>query len=83
MKLHRWLAKNDKTATWLADRTGLSISHVSRLIERNGVAEKLPSLEACARISEATGGQVTADDFMPDTPVKKRGRSEQRARAAA
>ena len=60
MKLHTWLAKNGKTATWLARETGLSPSHVSRLI----TAEKSPSLEACEKIAAATGGGVTADDFM-------------------
>ena len=72
MKLGAWLVKNDKTVTWLADQTGMSISHLSRLIERNGKAEKKPSMEAAALIAEATGGEVTANDFMP-APQKTRG----------
>jgi DNA-binding transcriptional regulator YdaS (Cro superfamily) len=72
MKLHEWLATNGKTATWLAEETGLSVSHVSRLIERDGVAEKSPSMEACAAISVATGGDVTANDFMPEPKPRKR-----------
>lgn len=72
MKLHTWLAENDKTATWLAEQTGLSVSYVSRLIERGGTAEKSPSMDTCAKISDATNGEVTANDFMP-SPKKKRG----------
>lgn len=64
MKLHHWLEKNNKTATWLAEKAGLSVSHVSRLIERDGVAEKSPSMETCAKIFDATNGEVTANDFM-------------------
>jgi hypothetical protein len=71
MKLHTWLEKNARTATWLADKTGLSVSHVSRLIERKGVAEKSPSMETCVKISDATGGEVTANDFMDAKPRKK------------
>ena len=71
MKLHLWLEKNDRTATWLADKTGLSVSHVSRLIERKGVAEKSPSMETCLKISEATGGEVTADDFMSSAKTRR------------
>lgn len=79
MKLHEWLATNGKTATWLAQETGLSASHISRLIERNGVAEKLPSIDTCVAISKATGGLVTANDFMPaPEPKSKRARPSQR-----
>lgn len=82
MKLHEWLADSGKTATWLAEKTGISVSHISRLIERDGVAEKRPSMEACAAISEATGGQVTANDFMPEPPKRKRPSQREVSRAA-
>ena len=83
MKLHTWLEQNGRTATWLAEQTGLSVSHVYRLVERNGVAEKAPSLEACAKISGATGGEVTANDFMPEPKPKRRvSPSGREARAA-
>ena len=78
MKLHLCLAKNDKTATWLAEKTGLSVSHVSRLIERDGVAEKSPSMETCLKISEATDGEVTANDFMPSAKRRPARRTEVR-----
>ncbi len=71
MKLHLWLQENQKTATWLAGQTGLSVSHISRLLERNGAAEKYPSLEAAAKIAIATNGAVTANDFTPPLRKKK------------
>ncbi len=88
MKLHVWLAENNRNPTWLAKKTGLSVSYVSRLIERDGAAEKLPSMETCAKISEATNGAVTANDFVPapDPKTKKRARpktSVQRSGLAA
>lgn len=72
MKLHDWLRQNGKTATWLAERTGLHASYVYRLVERDGVAERSPSIETCAKIQEATGGAVTAIDFMPGREKRKR-----------
>lgn len=68
MKLHDWLKQNGKTATWLADETGLHASYVYRLI----VADRSPSIETCAKIQEATGGAVTATDFMPSREKGKR-----------
>jgi transcriptional regulator with XRE-family HTH domain len=69
MKLHDWLKQHGKTATWLAEQTGLHASYVYRLVERDGVAERSPSIETCAKIQEATGGDVTATDFMPPMPA--------------
>ena len=60
MKLHTWLKRHGKTATWLAKETGLSVSQVSRVI----AGARSPSLEACEKIADATDGAVTADDFM-------------------
>ena len=77
MKLHDWLAEHDKTAAWLAERTGLSASYLSRLIE----GERSPSIETCAKIAEATGGAVTANDYMPE-PKRKRPSTRAVARAA-
>ena len=72
MKLHTWLKVNDKTATWLAEQTGLSVSYISRLLEKDGAAEKrTPSMETCAKISRATDGKVTANDFMSEPKPKK------------
>jgi transcriptional regulator with XRE-family HTH domain len=71
MKLHTWLDEHGKTAAWLAEKTGLSASYLSRLIGRNGVAERSPSIETCAKIEEATAGGVTAIDFMPERKRKR------------
>lgn len=81
MKLHDWLQQNGKTATWLAEQTGLHASYVYRLVERDGVAERTPSIETCVKIAEATGGAVTVLDFMPG-PKPKRPSSREVSRAA-
>lgn len=78
MKLHTWLSENNKSAAWLAQETGLSAPYVSRLI----AAERTPSIDTCAKIAAATGGQVTVLDFMPE-PEPKRKRPNQRAVARA
>lgn len=76
MKLHTWLEANGKTAAWLAGETGLHRSYVTRLIERNGVADRSPSMETCVKIAKATQGAVTAIDFIPETkPEPKRKRA--------
>jgi hypothetical protein len=74
MKLHTWLAENGKSVTWLAQQTSLSVSYVSRLVERDGVAEKTPSMETCAKIAQATDGRVTANDFVPAGKMRSRKR---------
>ena len=81
MKLHDWLEQNDKTATWLAEQTGLNASYIYRLVERDGVAERSPSIDTCVKIAKATGGEVTATDFMPD-PKRKRHSQREASRAA-
>lgn len=67
MKLHTWLSVNDKTATWLAARTGLSVSYLSRVI----AGARVPSLETCGLIGKATNGEVTANDLVPTSPRKR------------
>jgi hypothetical protein len=83
MKLHDWLEKECKTATWLADKTGLHVSYIYRLVGRDGVAERSPSIDTCAKIAAATEGEVTVLDFMPEPepepePKRKRARPSQR-----
>lgn len=67
MKLHTWLLTNDKTATWLAAKTGKSVSYLSRVIS----GARVPSLETCGLIGEATGGKVTANDLVPTSPRRR------------
>jgi hypothetical protein len=81
MKLHDWLAQNGKTATWLSEQTGLSVSYAYRLAGRDGVPERSPSFETCVKISKATDGAVTVIDFMPE-PKRKRPSQRAVARAA-
>jgi hypothetical protein len=80
MKLHDWLVQNCRSATWLAEQAELSVSYVYRLVGRDGVAERTPSIETCAKIAKVTGGEVTVLDFMPpeDPKQKKRVRPSQR-----
>jgi hypothetical protein len=81
MKLHDWLTQNGKTATWLAEQTGLSVSYAYRLAGRDGVPERSPSIETCIKIADATGGAVTVIDFMPE-PKRKRPSTREVSRAA-
>jgi transcriptional regulator with XRE-family HTH domain len=83
MKLHTWLAENGKTATWLAEQTGLSVSQISRLVQRGGTEKRRPSLETCEKISAATGGEVTANDFMRKEKDRRVAREKLEAAKAA
>lgn len=83
MKLHTWLTENGRTVTWLAEKTGLSVPYVSRLIERDGVAERSPSMETCAKIGMATGWAVTANDFVSKVRKQVRRRKPTRAESCA
>ena len=60
MKLAQWLKKSGISARELAQRADTTEATISRL--RNGRVQ--PSLELAKRISEATGGAVTANDFI-------------------
>lgn len=75
MKLQAWLSENNKSAAWLAQETELSAPYICRLI----AGERTPSIDTCAKIAAATGGQVTVLDFMPEPePKRKRARPSQR-----
>lgn len=83
MKLYDWLAQNGKTATWLAEQTGLSVSYAYRLAGRDGVPERRPSIDTCVKIAAATGGAVTVIDFIPEPePKRKRPSPREVSRAA-
>ena len=60
MKLSQWLKSSKTSARTLAARVGATEATISRL--KNGRAQ--PSLELAGRIAEATGGAVTANDFL-------------------
>ncbi len=60
MKLSDWIKKSEISARELALRAGTTEATISRL--RHGRAQ--PSLELAQRIADATGGAVTANDFL-------------------
>jgi len=67
MKLESWLKDSDTSARELASRVETTEATISRL--KNGHA--LPSLELAGRIAIATGGAVTANDFLDPAPSQQ------------
>lgn len=59
--LKRWLFEREMTPTAFAGRYGFSNSTISEIVSR----KKTPSLAMVARLCAATGGDLTANDFMP------------------
>jgi phosphopantothenoylcysteine decarboxylase/phosphopantothenate--cysteine ligase len=66
MKLSPWLKFNGISARELAGRVGATEATISRI--RNGRAQ--PSMELAQRIADATGGAVTANDFLDLAPSR-------------
>lgn len=65
MKLGDWLRENRMTHEDFADRVGCDHSTISRLIPRPGKKQvRKPSFVLAKKISEATNGEVTANDFV-------------------
>lgn len=60
MNLDQYLNQSDETDAAFGRRVGLSQSQISRL--RRGASR--PSLDAIARIADATGQSVRAEDWM-------------------
>lgn len=62
MKLGDWLAQ-DKTRTqeWLGRRIGRTQGRISQLVRGSW-----PSFKEASRIAEVTGGEVTANDWLPE-----------------
>lgn len=60
MKLADYLRQNDITAAAFADLIGMSDSHLSLIMS----GKRGASLAVVQRISAATEGAVTADDFL-------------------
>jgi transcriptional regulator with XRE-family HTH domain len=60
MKLADYLKQDAVTATSIADATGAAVSTITRAAR----GEVFPSRELMQRIFEATGGQVTPNDFV-------------------
>lgn len=62
MQLSAWMAANGLDDAGMAALVQADRSVISRI--RRGVNR--PSWELAARFKVATGGEVTADDFLPD-----------------
>lgn len=63
MKLHQYLSMKNERASAFAARIGAPASTVSRWLS----GDRSPSLDSVAKVEVATGGLVTAADFMPPT----------------
>ncbi|MFG1376130.1 helix-turn-helix domain-containing protein [Xanthobacter autotrophicus] len=61
MDIATWLSQNDVSEAEFAVRIGVTRQSIWRY--RSG--ERVPRPGVIARIREATGGQVTANDFFP------------------
>lgn len=65
MRLKDWLTGRRMTGSDFADLISVDKSNVSRWI--NGHVR--PEWDVIKRIKEATGGEVTADDFLDAVPA--------------
>lgn len=61
-KLARWLETTDTKRNAFAERIGVAPSYVTLLCSDKA---PWPGREVASRIRDATGGAVTADDFLP------------------
>lgn len=63
--LKRWLFEQQETALAFSARAGVSQSYLSEVLS----GDKRPSLAAIDKITRATNGAITANDFQQmDTP---------------
>lgn len=67
MKLSEYLRAVDKDAAWFADQIGVDPVSVRRYIS----GSRRPEWRVIARIKAATGGVVTADDFIDENADDK------------
>jgi DNA-binding transcriptional regulator YdaS (Cro superfamily) len=67
MHLRTYLSEADETMTGFAARVGVSVSTVHGWVS----GRRTPSLATVRAIRAATGGAVTADDFVEPTPSKE------------
>jgi transcriptional regulator with XRE-family HTH domain len=67
MKLETYLKKNGMTDASFAAQVSLSQSQVSRI--KRGIS--WPTRDVLERITMATGGTVTANDFLSAAPAKR------------
>jgi len=61
MKLADYISETQTTASRFAGEIGVPVSTITRLLR----GERSPGIALVARITAATGGAVTAEDFFP------------------
>lgn len=66
MRLGDWLQKHGFTQKAFADAIGVTQGRVAQLCKGG----ENPPISLIAKIEAATGGDVTAQDFMPDVDVQ-------------
>jgi transcriptional regulator with XRE-family HTH domain len=66
MKLSDWLSREGLTALAFASRIERSHTTIGRLLK----GETRPDWETLQRIHAATGGEVTANDFLHPTDAR-------------
>lgn len=64
MKLADYISEKQTTASRLAGEVGVPVSTITRLLR----GERRPGIELVARITAATGGAVSAEDFFSIPP---------------
>ncbi|MFM2421602.1 MAG: hypothetical protein RL291_132 [Pseudomonadota bacterium] len=79
MRLGDWLKKNDVTYEAFGARVGASRQRVGHWVS----GENVPRPETMIAITRETGGEVTANDFMPSAGDGSDGADTQEAGAAA
>lgn len=61
MKLSDYISDKQTTASRFAGEVGVPVSTITRLLR----GERRPGIDLIARITSATNGAVTAEDFFP------------------
>lgn len=63
MKLNDYLERHDMPAAKLAEAAGVPVSTITRLVRGD---RRQPRLDTIQKISAATNGAVSVEDFMPE-----------------
>jgi len=69
MKLADYISEKQTTASRLAGEVGVPVSTLTRLLR----GERRPGIELVARITAATNGAVSSEDFYPQPTQPQQG----------
>lgn len=73
MTLQDYLSAKHILASHFADRIGVSVSTITRLLPSDGKKQtRRPGWDLIEKIAAATDGAVTANDFMPEAGAGER-----------